>query len=313
MPCSFVQTIYNNKIYPYYCATSCYLLNDGNICNITSVLGGKTYFKNIKPTININGFDNIINGDSLFDDVSNGKNSPYGGQKGIKGSYNVVKNITHVTGIEILNITYIEGKNATQPGASGAGNLQVTYFKPGTKLFYSSWDNNICNYTQNAYGADGMISLTFIADIEQKNHTNIYNEYWKNVENPNNNYQFYDPNTFGVNIYKNPCKVIKYNKNFLNTINQNIKCKGKWCINDIFGNCQGNARNCYEVEHIIDKGGPHLPGYCKNIAANLVMAWGKWNSQLGNMARYDYNASYEEKHEIYGETMISKVIDAILD
>ena len=37
----------------------------------------------------------------------------------------------------------------------------------------------------------------------------------------------------------------------------------------------------------------------KNIAANLVMAWGRWNGAIGSLANKDYDSSSFEKSKIY--------------
>lgn len=157
--------------------------------------------------------------------------------------------------------------------------------------------------------------LTFIittsiilVDAVEKRHTKVYNEYWLNDGNSNRN--FFDERTFGVNLKNkiHPCKVIK-NVEFRQIINSNFPCSGNHCVDDVF-KCNKNANiDCYHVEHIIDINGPEYKSCndCKDIFANKVMAWGRWNSALGGLANRYYNDSMSEKEEIYGTDMVARV------
>jgi hypothetical protein len=60
--------------------------------------------------------------------------------------------------------------------------------------------------------------------------------------------------------------------------------------------CLSGSQECYHVEHIIPRGNsiPELAECPTDIYGNLVMAYGKWNVQLGN--KY-----FSEKNEIYGQ------------
>ena len=127
--------------------------------------------------------------------------------------------------------------------------------------------------------------------------------YLDNIKYNNDNYQFFDPNTFGIDIYEDPCEPIK-NINFKNKINIVSECIGLWCVNKSF-NCKNHmTQECYNVEHIIDtKGMEFKDPSCKNIAGNLVMAYGRWNSQLGARAKYHYDDNMNEKNMIYGNRL----------
>jgi len=144
----------------------------------------------------------------------------------------------------------------------------------------------------------------------KKSHTNVFNKNWKKYGNQD--YAFYDDRTFGVNIFKDPCTKINTNTAFRRYINKNVKCLGKWCINKTYSCKRLLNRNCYEVEHVIDKNGPEFKSnQCdKNIAANLVMAFGKWNAALG---RLDYDLSIKEKRTVYSDKIANKIYSKILE
>jgi hypothetical protein len=146
-------------------------------------------------------------------------------------------------------------------------------------------------------------ALTTLALAEYQ-HTNVYANNWDS----NKNYYFFDPNTFGINVYDDPCTPININQDFRAYVNKNVKCDGMWCIDSTFKCGRNGNTHCYHVEHIIDINGPEFGcDTCKNIAANLVMAWGRWNMALGGMAKYDYNSSSHEKSLVYGEGVMSQV------
>jgi len=136
-------------------------------------------------------------------------------------------------------------------------------------------------------------------------HTSIFNEYWNTYGNTNN--MFYHPDTFGKNIYTDPCEKITYNTKYKNYVNQYINpCIGKWCIDYKF-NCLQYNSSCYQVEHIIDKKGQEYDIECTLIAGNLVMAYGKWNNGLGGFAGSNYTNSVIEKTIVYGKEIMDDV------
>jgi len=77
-----------------------------------------------------------------------------------------------------------------------------------------------------------------------------------------------------------------------------VSCTGDWCGLDGNFSCADMGRQCYEVEHIIDKANtdPDLVGLNVNIVGNLVMAYGRWNQQVGQLS---WNNVVTEKREIY--------------
>ena len=136
-------------------------------------------------------------------------------------------------------------------------------------------------------------------------HTKTYKEHW--ITTGNKNYYFYDIRTFGQNSI-NPCTVIKRNTIFRdNYVNKNILCEGIWCINKAFKCNRYKTQTCYNVEHIIDTR-RYNNDNCTNIYANLVMAYGKWNTELG---RLPYKDSETEKREVYGDDIIKKTYEYI--
>lgn len=149
--------------------------------------------------------------------------------------------------------------------------------------------------------------------------TKIFTELWRGKQS-NDNYYFYDERTFGINIYSDPCTKINDNNVFRKYIKNNIKCVGQWCINNdwICSDTKKGVKksnNCYHVEHIIDISGPEYRDNpdIKNIAANMVMAWGRWNSALGGLAKNNYQISQNEKEIVYGKNIIELVKKKILE
>ena len=131
------------------------------------------------------------------------------------------------------------------------------------------------------------------------NHTDFFN---KNYKNKINDEQFFDNRTFGLLLYEDPCTPIPYNYIFRSYVKNNIKCIGPLCINNEF-KCLYNPdpnkrdRSCYEVDHIIDRRSISVNKSKLDIAANLVLANGIWNGQLGLLSLENSN---KEKRLIYG-------------
>ena len=158
-----------------------------------------------------------------------------------------------------------------------------------------------------------MIIVLYLCLINAQRHTKIYKNDWEKFNNAD--YRFYDPNTFGVNIYSGDdgCEIIT-NQQFRNEINTGIDCTGMWCTDDNKFRCLPNSLNCYHVDHIFDLHGTNFQNCeeCKNMAANRVMIYGRWNSALGGLARNNYQDSLNEKEEIFGEKIMNKVYQKLL-
>ena len=107
------------------------------------------------------------------------------------------------------------------------------------------------------------------------------------------------------------CKPYKGRKNFINTLPE---CVGEWCNNGAGANgykCT-NKNQCYQVEHIIDKNGvtdEYLNSCNKDIYGNLVMAYGRWNSEIGQRP---WHMVRQEKQEIYKD-IFRKAEEAVLE
>lgn len=131
-------------------------------------------------------------------------------------------------------------------------------------------------------------------------HTKEFNENWELRGNTNS--YFFHPDTFGLNIYPDPCTKVTKRSDFIKQINLELDmCEGQWCIDESFKCRFGDSRNCYNMEHIIDTNGGEFPSNQTNIAANLVMAWGSWNQALGRLAYID---SQNEKITVYGQDAV---------
>jgi hypothetical protein len=60
--------------------------------------------------------------------------------------------------------------------------------------------------------------------------TSIYRDYY----NGNDKYSFYDPRTFGVILYTDPCQQINDNRVFRKFVSKQVECMGKWCVDGEF-------------------------------------------------------------------------------
>jgi hypothetical protein len=150
-------------------------------------------------------------------------------------------------------------------------------------------------------------SLREIPACIKEKHTDLYLTKWKEIGNKNN--YFYHPFTFGINVAKDPCAPVDL-KRFLAVLNEK-KCNGEWCINNKFGQCGKGGQNCYQMEHIFDKNGCDYTTKETEIWANVVMAYGNWNSQVSNCAMKGCTNTLNEKIEIYGKTMIDTIRNRI--
>lgn len=101
----------------------------------------------------------------------------------------------------------------------------------------------------------------------------------------------------------NPCERITDRRKYVKILEeQGIKCSGSWCdLNGGFS-CKTSMANCYNMEHIIDSRNSLSElgeEYDRDILGNLVMAYSKWNQQVGNLP--SWNEIKQEKREVYGD------------
>lgn len=91
---------------------------------------------------------------------------------------------------------------------------------------------------------------------------------------------------------------------------RNIGCSGSWCIEGQFRCRYGNSQDCYNLEHMVDLQNSMLGEYNRNIVGNIVMAYGKWNQQVGSLTWPRVEA---EKTEIYGRQLMEAAMLAIIE
>lgn len=148
--------------------------------------------------------------------------------------------------------------------------------------------------------------LLLIIIVNGYSHTSVYKKNWEVKKNKNN--MFYDPLTFGSSM-ENPCNQINSNKVYRDMINEKIICNGEHCQESQYKCKKRGDKDCFHVERIIDVNGEEYKNCdyeCKNIAGNMVMAWGRWNSALEKLARNDYESSIREKEIVYGKDNVDK-------
>lgn len=120
------------------------------------------------------------------------------------------------------------------------------------------------------------------------------------------NKQSYVPSTYGSNLGRSRDQIVENNQ-YRGLVQSRIKCRGKYCVDGEW-KCPRKQRggDCYDVEHIIDFGGPEFGKEepCKNAIGNRVMAHNTWNRALGGLASRDYLLSMDEKIRVYGQEMV---------
>jgi hypothetical protein len=148
----------------------------------------------------------------------------------------------------------------------------------------------------------------------QVRHSELYYK-WKEIGNHDN--YFYHPDTFGIKIARDPCAKV-----YLNTFTQAVNkkpCRGEWCKDSLgntvfigqFGKCGQGGQNCYQMEHVFDKNGCDYTSEQADIWANVVMAYGKWNSKVSHAVIGGCKNALDEKTEIYGKSMIDTIRNQI--
>lgn len=102
------------------------------------------------------------------------------------------------------------------------------------------------------------------------------------------------------------CKKFTNRKSFITyLLKTGIICTGKWCN----GNYKyDKVDNSYEVEHIIELQNSELNNCNKNIYGNIILAYGKWNRQVGNL---DWKNGKQEKERIYGRNIVKQALENI--
>lgn len=136
--------------------------------------------------------------------------------------------------------------------------------------------------------------------------SDVFDKFSKN----NKLYELYQKNTFG-GFLAYQCIDLGYNyrKNYIKILNENnISCTDKWCNNGMF-KCFNKTKECYEVEHIVDRKNTPYNICNPNILGNVIMAYGKWNSQVGKLCWKD---AMNEKIQVYGKDIFCTAIRNII-
>lgn len=149
-------------------------------------------------------------------------------------------------------------------------------------------------------------SLTVAArcNIVSKEHTDIYYDWHTNLFDKTfflNETFFTDPSIICTPVTR---------QSYIQLLQDyNISCSGDWCIDGQF-KCLSNNNNCYHVEHIIDTtcSIKEFEYMDKNILGNVIMAYGLWNIQVGQLSWSNVEA---EKREIYKSYIFDNAIKAI--
>ena len=116
--------------------------------------------------------------------------------------------------------------------------------------------------------------------------TQIYSQHGSD----NNNNYYYIPDTF-YGIGSDVCKRISTRTQYISELSY-LSCTGIWCNGNFGTNPQ---RQQYEMEHIIDRNG--VTECPTDILGNLVMAYGQWNNQVGQL---NPGGVASEKWNVYG-------------
>jgi hypothetical protein len=121
----------------------------------------------------------------------------------------------------------------------------------------------------------------------------------------------YLPDTFGGD-FNNPCQIINTRDDYLKVLKDNgIKCSGSWCDSKGGFSCKEGPYNCYNMEHIVDLKNSMFDDYGdqpKMILGNLIMAYGKWNIEMGPLK---WENVEREKRNVYGDNVVDQAIDNI--
>lgn len=133
--------------------------------------------------------------------------------------------------------------------------------------------------------------------------TDVYNsDEYDNVE-------LYQANTFINNNDRcldlgSPSK-----KRYMEILDRNnITCTGLWCVNGRFDWTKDHE--CFEVEHIIDRRNTPYVNCSPNILGNVVMVYGLWNNQIGQMC---WNDIKTEKFEVYGKGIFCNALRNVIE
>lgn len=148
------------------------------------------------------------------------------------------------------------------------------------------------------------ISVVELAQVSSKiRHTNLYYDSKDGLFTGD----FFQKNTY-IDTLLTP---VKSRTAYLKILAENnVSCTGDWCVNGDFQKSPDNSLDYYQVEHIIDlKNSVYEDDDpCKKILGNLIMAYGKWNNQVGKLSWLNVE---REKREIYGDFIVDSALLSI--
>ena len=119
--------------------------------------------------------------------------------------------------------------------------------------------------------------------VSSKTSTNSYAQYANAPE------KLYMKESFNIDM----CKKFVSRKQFVSLLlKKNINCRG-WCFQNSY---VYQGLQSYQAEHIIDLKNSILPNCNKNIYGNLIMSYGKWNNEVGQLT---WENIQKEKTAVY--------------
>lgn len=138
------------------------------------------------------------------------------------------------------------------------------------------------------------INFESIISCDMNQHTDIYWQYFDKFS------ELYQINTFGDAVpNSNKCTDLgtNFRSKYLNILKtNNIK--------------YSDAKECYEIQHIIDKVNSPYEKCNPNILGNVIMAYSTWNKQISDKC---WDIAKNEKMKIYGKYIFCKAIQNILE
>lgn len=180
-----------------------------------------------------------------------------------------------------------------------------------TNYLWSSYNKNLINKLQDPLNQnyDSMLILIALFLFVQsavnkcgKTNTELYDT----MKGHESDYiQF---NTFFGQ--QNKCLDLGYtyrNKYIALLESNGINCTGNYCA---YGGFDCQKRPCYEVEHIVDLTNTPYQNCNPNILGNVIMAYDKWNRQVGQMCWKDVES---EKMAVYGKKIFCEAVRNVVE
>ena len=150
------------------------------------------------------------------------------------------------------------------------------------------------------------------ANLRCNQHTEVYLKYKRGEISRE---MMFQSNTFLTGDTSGPhgvrflrCKPYKSRREYISLLNERgIGCRSR-CEGDKYS-CKNNHTECWHVEHIYDQKNSPLVDSDVDIYGNLVMAYGKWNMQMGSKGWWVVQV---EKSDVYGGRVFNQSRDNII-